>query len=395
MSHRPLDLDALQQRLAAPAGAHELAARLKARASEMGFMLCGITAARPTDFSQYFNDWLASGQAGQMHYLHSRLPERLDIGQYLVGAKSVICLAMNYHVPLEASQGNHRPGDARADTDERVQEVPDLSGDENADEIFLADQSVMPPRGELPLVRHRSPQGTGDPAPARIARYALGEDYHHLVKKRIFDLADWFRAQSTGIQTRACIDTAPVMEKEQAARAGLGWMGKNTCIIHPRLGSWFFIGVIVTTAVLPVDAPAIDRCGTCTRCLEACPTGALTGPYQMDARKCISYLTIEHRDEIDPALKMHMGDWLFGCDICQEVCPFNTGRELPVSAEPGFQPRFTGGKVDASQVLTWNDEEYRQTFRRSAVKRVKLPVLKRNALIVIDNSAGSTSANGG
>jgi len=173
------------------------------------------------------------------------------------------------------------------------------------------------------------------------------------------------------------VDTAPIMEKELAARAGIGWQGKNTCIIHSEIGSWLLLGEVITTLDLPPDEPAADRCGTCRRCIDACPTGAITAPYQLDARKCISYLTIEHRGEIDPALESQVGEWLYGCDICQDVCPWN-GR-APIATEPGFQPRFASGSLDLNEVLNWQPDDYAKKLKGSAMKRVKLPILQRNA----------------
>ena len=217
----------------------------------------------------------------------------------------------------------------------------------------------------------------------RIARYALGDDYHELIKSRLHALADWMRDIAPDAQTRACVDTAPVMEKELAARTGVGWIGKNTCLINEEIGSWLLLGEIITTLVLPVDEPAADRCGTCRRCIDACPTGAITDAYQLDARKCISYLTIEHRGEISPELQRRMGDWLYGCDICQDVCPWN--KQPPAAIDAALQPRFATGTLDVQEVLAWDSEKYRQTLRGSAMKRVKLPVLQRNARIVAEN----------
>jgi epoxyqueuosine reductase len=210
-------------------------------------------------------------------------------------------------------------------------------------------------------------------------------DYHEIIKDRLHELADWLRETAGGL-TKSAVDTAPVMEKELAARAGVGWQGKNTCTINERVGSWLLLGEILTTLPLPVDEPATDRCGTCRRCLDACPTGALTGPYQLDARKCISYLTIEHRGEIEPELAGQMGDWLYGCDVCQDVCPWNS--KAVESLDPALAPRFGSGALDAREVAGWGEEEYRRALRHSAMKRVKLPQLQRNARIVLDNSQG-------
>jgi epoxyqueuosine reductase len=228
-------------------------------------------------------------------------------------------------------------------------------------------------------------------APGKIARYALGDDYHELIKTRLRALADWIRQTVPDCQTRACVDTAPVLEKDLAARAGIGWMGKNTCIIHPQLGSWLLLGEIVTTLPLPPDEPMEDHCGSCTRCVDACPTQAITAPYQLDARRCISYLTIEHRGAISAELQPAMGDWLYGCDICQDVCPFN--RKAPSAPDPAWKPRFPTGTLDAHEVLGWTDAEYRARLRGSAMKRVKLPLLQRNAAIVAANAAAKKAGH--
>jgi epoxyqueuosine reductase len=310
---------------------HQLAATIKQRARELGFGLVGIAPASPSKYRAYLRQWLDDGQAGTMGYLASRFEERADPGTYVPGAASVICVAMNYHVRLEP------------------------------------------------------PERRADQANGKIARYALGDDYHEVIKDRLHALADWIR-QASPCTTRAAVDTAPVMEKEMAARAGIGWLGKNTCVINERIGSWLLLGEIVTTLVLPADQPAIDRCGTCRRCIDACPTGAITAPYQLDARKCISYLTIEHRGEVDPALQPLMGDWLYGCDICQDVCPFNG--KAPESDDPVLRPRFASGTLDVQEVQKWTPDDYSQALRHSAMKRVKLPQLKRNATIVFNNSQG-------
>jgi epoxyqueuosine reductase len=301
---------------------------VKARAGELGFDLVGIASADPSARRDYLRHWLDAGQHGSMRYLADRFAERTDPGTYLPGARSVICVAMNYFSPLQ-------------------------------------------PVAAAPV----------PPVPAgKIARYALGADYHELIKPRLLALADWLRQAAPQCATKAAVDTAPVMEKELAARAGIGWMGKNTCIIHPRLGSWLFLGEVITTASLAVDEPITDHCGTCTRCIDACPTAAITAPYQLDASRCIAYLTIEHRGEIDASLKEKIGDWLFGCDICQDVCPHN--RQTSTTREPQLQPRFPTGALDTDAIASWDVEDYRAALRGSAMKRVPLPILQRNAAIV-------------
>jgi epoxyqueuosine reductase len=317
---------------------HALAGEVKRKAHELGFDLVGIAPAAPSMYRDYFRHWLDAGRAGEMGYLERRFEERTDPAVYFPGAQSVICVALNYHMPLEP-----------------------------------ADES------------QRGRQG-------RVARYALGVDYHELIKQRLYELADWLRETVPGARTRCGVDTAPVMEKELAARAGIGWVGKNTCVINPRLGSWLLLGEVLTTVPLPPDAPAVDHCGTCTRCIDACPTAAITAPYQFDARRCISYLTIEHRGEVRDDLRAGIGDWLYGCDVCQDVCPHNL--TVPDANDPAVQPRFTAGTLDTDQVLGWTHDDYAKRLRHSAMKRVKLPVLQRNARVVAENLSRTCESGG-
>jgi epoxyqueuosine reductase len=296
-----------------------IAAAVKQKARELGFDLVGIASAEPSAYREYFRGWLESGQAGEMGYLAKRFEERTDPRVYLPGAASVICVGINYFVPLEKAEPN---------------------------------------RG-------------------RIARYALGQDYHELIAGRLHALADWLREIEPKGQTRCSVDTAPVMEKELAARAGIGWLGKNTCIINERIGSWIFLGEVLTTLALPADEAAMDRCGSCRRCIDACPTQAITEPYHLDARKCISYLTIEHRADVEPELAAKMGQWMYGCDVCQEVCPWN--RDPPAAIDPALAPRWPSGTLDPAAIAEWTDADYQRELRGSAMKRVKLPMLKRNA----------------
>lgn len=305
---------------------HQLAAGVKAEARALGFDLVGICDASPTKYRDYFRQWLDDSQAGTMSYLATRFDERVDPAVYFPGARSVICVAMNYHAKL-------LPNDVLQ-------------------------------------------QG-------RVARYALGDDYHEIIKPKLHVLADWIRTQAPEAQTRCGVDTAPIAEKELAARAGIGWMGKNTCVINQQIGSWLLLGEIITTIELPADDLVADRCGTCRRCIDACPTAAITEPYQLDARRCISYLNIEHRGEIEAELAAKMGGWLYGCDICQEVCPWN--HDAPLAIAPELQPRFASGALDLADVVQWNDARYRDALRGSAMKRVKLPVLQRNASLILEN----------
>ncbi len=308
---------------------------IKSKAISIGFDLVGIAPAGRSVRAEYFADWLAAGNAGSMSYLSNRFDERTDPGQYLTGARSVICLAVNYYVDDAEDSG------------------PGL----------------------------RSPSDPAPAAPARVARYARGRDYHKWLKQKLFDLADWIRDTYPGVRTRSGTDSVPVMEKELAVRAGVGWMGKNTCVISPKLGSWILLGEVLTTMDLPPDETVTDRCGTCTRCIDACPTDALT-PYQLNGTRCISYLTIEHRGEIPADLKPGIGDWLYGCDICQDVCPFN--RKPTAATGDEVRPRVPA-TIDARRVLDWSVDDYRTATRGTAIKRVKLPVLKRNAETVLAN----------
>ncbi|MGA2233808.1 MAG: tRNA epoxyqueuosine(34) reductase QueG [Tepidisphaeraceae bacterium] len=339
----------------------QFAAEIKDRAQALGFDRVGIAPARPSAYRDYFRRWLDDGNAATMPYLANRFDERTDPTVYLPGAQSVICLAMNYFVPLADSPSPCTQGEGRG---EGSSNIPEISG-----------KSKMHPHpNPLPEYMERGPEGTG-----RIARYALGDDYHEIIKPRLHKLADWIKERFPQAQTRAAVDTAPVMEKELAARAGIGWMGKNTCLINEEIGSWLFLGEVLTTLPLPADEAATDRCGTCTRCIDACPTGAITAPYQLDARRCISYLTIEHRGDIAEDLAAKMGDWIYGCDICQDVCPWN--RRAAATLEPRLQSRFPGGTIALDKLEGWTAEDYQGRLRGSAMKRVKLPVLKRNGRI--------------
>ena len=202
------------------------------------------------------------------------------------------------------------------------------------------------------------------------------------LKNLLYDLADWLRTEWPEADTRCGTDTVPVLERELAARAGIGWVGKNTCVIHPDVGSWVLLGEVLTTIPLASDEPIADHCGSCTRCLEACPTQAIE-PYQIDPRKCISYLTIESRGNVPEELSGKMGDWLFGCDVCQDVCPWN--QRLEPSDNPLVQPRVPA-TLDATAVADWTHEQYTQALRHTAMKRVKLPQWQANARRVIENA---------
>jgi epoxyqueuosine reductase len=224
-----------------------------------------------------------------------------------------------------------------------------------------------------------------DPGRGWISRYAWSrEDYHDSVLRRLREVEAKLREERAGVETRAYVDTGPIVERVYAKYAGVGWQGKNTCVINQKIGSWLFLGVIVNSLELTPDLPAPDRCGSCTRCIEACPTHAIVAPYELDSNKCISYLTIEKRGSIPEAMREGMGNQVFGCDICQDVCPWN--KKASVTDKPEFQPR--DGLVNPA--LAWlaeiSEAEFRDKFRSSPVKRTKRPGLRRNALIAIGNS---------
>ncbi len=307
----------------------------------LGFALAGVAPAAPSAHAEFFRRWLADAKHAGMEWLGRNVEVRLDPGLLVPGARSVIMVADQY-----ATRGEHD-------------------------------------RAGLPSLE---PGAT----PGRIARYARADDYHDLIKRRLHALCDALRDRFPAETFRACVDTAPLMEREHAARAGLGWVGKHTLLIHPRLGSWLLLGGVVTTLDIepsPGSALEPDRCGTCTRCIDACPTSAIT-PYSVDASRCISYLTIEQRTPIeDPALRAGIGDWLFGCDICQEVCPHNSARPEGGGAPllGAYSPRFEA--LDAREVAAWTDEDRRETLVGSAMKRANLEMLRRNAAIVLENAA--------
>ncbi len=309
---------------------------IKSLALEAGFDLAGITAAEPSVFSEAYRSWIDKGYAGEMEYLARNLHRRLDPRELLPNARSIIVVAMNYYSDTEEGPGTP----------------------------------------------------TVDPERGIFARYARGDDYHEVISNRLKSLWSAIRLLIDGeAEAKIFVDTGPILEREVARRAGLGWFGKNTMLINTRKGSYFFLGEIITTLKLEPDSPAIGSCGTCTACIDACPTGAITAPYEIDSRKCISYLTIELKGEIPmelaPAIS-ESGNRIYGCDICQEVCPFNIRRSTPTT-EPAFQPREITSNQLLSDLSLLSEEEFREKFRRSPVKRAKHRGLMRNVSAVILN----------
>ena len=316
--------------MTARASPRELRDAVEARARELGFALCGVAEAAESSRRAELERWIADGRHGEMGWLAERVADMADVRRLVRGARSVVCVADRYH-------------DGATDT--------------------------------------------VDPAAARgrIARYARGKDYHDLIRDRLRKLGRAIRELAPGCQTRLTGDIHPILEREQAARALLGAIGKHTLLIRPGLGSWFLLGEIVTDAeIAPSDAPPppADLCGSCTRCLDACPTKAIT-PWSVDATRCTAYLTIEHRGEIGAEFFGATGDWWFGCDICQEVCPHaqRTRASRRAGTSPLHAPRLDS--VDLLEVLGWTEEDRARLVVSSALKRASLEMMKRNALLAL------------
>jgi epoxyqueuosine reductase len=328
-------------------------ADLRAEAERLGYSRLGIAAAGPPPRQERFHDWLAAGHAGAMtDWLTRRAPLRGDPALLLEGVRSVVMLATDHATAARPAGGP---------TDVPTHPPP-----------------IRPGRG-------------------RVARYAWGDDYHDLLRARVNLLGAWLEARVPGCRTRGVVDSAPLAERDFAWLAGLGWVGKNTMLIDPRAGSFFLLTALLTDLDLPVDAPVeIDHCGTCTACLDACPTGAFVAPRVLDARRCVSGLSIEDHGGIDPALREGMGDWIFGCDVCQEVCPWN--RHAPGSTEPTLQPRADGdgrrdGTLALADLLALDDDAFRRRFRGSPLVRAKRRGLLRSAAIALGNRPDPDAAD--
>jgi epoxyqueuosine reductase len=308
------------------------AALIKAKARELGFDACGIAAAADYPELGFFAAWIARGHAASMGYLERSADRRRDVRRVMPSARSVIVTATLYNTP--------RPYSTEC----------------------------------------------ADPARGHIARYAWGDDYHQVIGKRLNDLLEWLREMSDEpFEARAYVDTGPIQERVYARHAGIGWIGKNSCVINPELGSWILLGEIICSLPLDPDVPSQDQCGTCTLCLEACPTQALGAPGVLDSSRCISYLTIEHRGEIPAEMQRAIGSHVYGCDVCQEVCPWNG--LAPVSADPAWQPRPAWDAPRSEDLRNLSDEALRSSVRGSAMKRATLEGLRRNIEIASANAA--------
>jgi epoxyqueuosine reductase len=307
-----------------------LESRLKEQAHALGFDLVGVAPAGPADGFDRLRDWLDRGFAGEMHYLHRHAEARRHPEAVLHDIRSVVMLGMNYN----------------------------------------------PTRPEEEII---------DPGRGRVARYARGADYHDVLRERLNRLLTWLQSERPGCVGRGVVDTAPLLERDFARRAGLGWFGKNTMLLNKRLGSYFFLAALLVDVELRADAPfEAHHCGTCTACLDACPTAAFVETGVLDARRCISYLTIELKSDVPPELRSGLGDWLFGCDICQEVCPWN--RKAPAATDAAMGSRPELASIDLIELLGLSEEEFRLRFRGTALTRAKRRGLLRNAALILGNT---------
>ncbi|HYX68439.1 MAG TPA: tRNA epoxyqueuosine(34) reductase QueG [Terriglobales bacterium] len=318
----------------------QFAELIQRAAAQAGFELAGIAPVGDVALAElaHFPGWIAAGRAGEMDYMQARDEQgrlrRASVQETFPWARSVVVCALNYNAAAPYSTES------------------------------------------------------ADPARGWISRYAWGQqDYHQTVMARLRQVEAALCAAAGDVpdlQTRCYVDTGPLIERVVAAHAGLGWLGKNTCLIHPQAGSWLFLGVILTSLELEPGASLPDRCGSCTRCLDVCPTQAFPAPYELDASRCIAYLTIEKRGTMPEELRAGMGRHVFGCDLCQEVCPWN--HKAPVTAAPEFQPRLDRVNPALEWLAELSEEEFRQKFQGTAVRRAKRSGLRRNAVVAMGNS---------
>jgi epoxyqueuosine reductase len=306
---------------------HHLADLLKSWALEAGFDRAGVAGLEPSAHGEAFLRWLARGDQAGMGWFERRVEARLEPAKVVPGTRSALCVALQYYP---------------------------LADDEPENDLW-----------------------------PRVARYARGRDYHDVMQDRLKVLESRILEAFPGTVSRRYVDTGPVLERELAARAGLGAVGKNTMLLHPDAGSWFLLGELFLSLDLAPDVPLADLCGSCTRCLEACPTGALAEPYRLDSNRCISYWTIEHRGPFPDEVREMVGDWVFGCDVCQEVCPWN--RDPAGADHPELQLPEARRELDLAGLLRLSREEYVERFRGSPMKRARLEGLQRNAATALRN----------
>jgi len=306
------------------------AAAIKERARALGFDLCGIARAESYPELSFLPDWLERGYAATMTWMHRSADKRADVRHVLPNARSVVVTATLYNT-------------ARPYSDDLAPDV------------------------------------------ARISRYAWGDDYHDVLKARLDVLLGWMRSESPDrFEALTYVDTGPVQERVYAQYAGLGWIGKNTCLINPELGSWLFLGEIITTLDLEADTQGLEQCGSCTRCLDACPTDALVEPGVLDSGRCLSYLTIEHRGDVPPKYHASIGTQVYGCDICQEVCPYN--QPAPISGDSSWQPRAGLDLPRLVDLARRSDDQLRALIKGTPMTRAKVAGLRRNLDIALVNA---------
>ena len=319
--------------------AAELKVRLISFAREIGFDSCRIAACKAPPHAMEFREWLGESAHGEMNYMQRGEEKRCDPQKVLAGAKSIVVFALNYFQGNESGIG-FQPMDDWQDA-------------------------------------HATPAATG-----RIARYAWGDDYHEVIAEKLDKIDNFLR--EFGGEQKCYVDTGPVLERDYAAQAGIGWHGKSTMLIDQRLGTWFFLAEILTTLELPADEPVPNHCGTCERCITACPTGAITAPHRVDARRCISYLTIELKGVIPLDLRPLIGDRIFGCDDCLDACPWN--RFAQESREAAFSARRSTTEMSLREYLELSDAEFRALFRNSPIKRIKRRGFLRNVCVALGNA---------
>jgi epoxyqueuosine reductase len=302
-----------------------LKAAVKEKALSLGFDACGVAAAGAMDEEGRLEAWLGQGYHADMTWMERHGDLRKDVSLLLPGARSVVVVAMGYGQP------------------------------------------------EAPIPADRG----------AVARYARGRDYHKILRRPLRDLSAFLDGLAPGSQSVWAVDTKPILERAWAAKAGVGWIGKNSLIIHPELGSWLVLGVVITTVALEADEPVPNRCGSCQRCIEACPSGAIVADGVVDSRRCVAYQSIENRGEVPADLEPAFGQWLFGCDVCQEVCPWN--RKAPVCETPDFQARPGMDFPDPKEWAAMDEAAYEERFLGTALRRAKWSGLTRNARIVFRN----------
>ncbi len=298
----------------------EISTQIKQKAIELGFSYCGISAVSPLDNeADYLKKWLENGFHGEMQYMENHFEKRTNPVFLLENAKSVISVLLNYYPANKTEEFDNY----------------------------------------------------------KIAKYAYGKDYHYIIKLKLNNIIELIQEEFPKATVRAFCDSAPVMEKVWAARSGLGWIGKNTCLITPKAGSYFLIGEIITDIELIYDTPIKNHCGNCTKCIDACPTSAIIAPYQLDARKCLSYLTIEYKNDLSSEIKQHQNDWIFGCDICQDVCPWNIRFTQPCN-DIDLQPNENLLKMKKQDWQHLSKPNFNTLFKNTALERTGYNRLKRN-----------------